>query len=270
MTGAAKAAAAYIAGRAEEALYLEWHSKGAADFVTEVDIGAEELLREHLLGGAKWASDAQFIGEESSDGASGTSDGLAFVVDPLDGTTNFLHGYPWYAVSIAALLDGATVAGVVQNVPTGEVFAGARGLGAVRNGRPIHVSAVSDPSRALLGTGLPFKHAGHIEPYMRALPSLLRSTAGIRRAGSAALDLCDVACGRFDAFWELSLAPWDMAAGALLVREAGGMVTDLDGRDALVAHGPIVAGNRAMHSWLIGMLDASGGLESLSSSPATA
>ncbi|HKG94170.1 MAG TPA: inositol monophosphatase family protein, partial [Gemmatimonadaceae bacterium] len=197
--------------------------------------------------------DIRFVGEETSpDEAHGP--GITYVVDPLDGTANFLHGYPWYAVSIAALVDGELVAGVVHNVATGDVFSAFHGGGARLNDRRIHVSSIDDPARALIGTGLPFKYHEHVEPYMRSLPRLLRSTAGIRRAGSASLDLCDVACGRFEAFWELRLSPWDVAAGMLIVREAGGLVTDLDGRDAEVALGPVVAGNPAMHEWLLDVL----------------
>jgi myo-inositol-1(or 4)-monophosphatase len=134
------------------------------------------------------------------------------------------------------------------------LFTAVRGSGARKNGQPIHVSAIEDPSRALLGTGFPFKHREGIAPYMSVLPRLMERTAGLRRAGSAALDLCDIACGRFDAFWELRLAPWDVAAGILLIREAGGVVTDLQGRHAPVAHGPIVAGNPRMHAWLLAEL----------------
>jgi myo-inositol-1(or 4)-monophosphatase len=129
-----------------------------------------------------------------------------------------------------------------------------RGSGARRNGQPIRVSEIVDPARALLGTGFPFKHREGIEPYMSVLPTIMRQVAGLRRAGSAALDLCDVACGRYDAFWEYRLAPWDVAAGILIVREAGGVVTDLEGRPASVSHGPIVCGNAAMHAWLLEQL----------------
>ena len=177
--------------------------------------------------------------------------GTTFIVDPLDGTTNFLHGYPEYAVSIGVADAGALAAGVVLNVATGETFTAVRGGGAQRDGRPIRVSPITDPARALVGTGIPFKDPGQVEPYLRQLSRLLLETSGIRRAGSAALDLCDVACGRFEAFWELRLAPWDMAAGILMIREAGGVVTDLEGRDAIVDYGPIVAGSPAMHAWLM-------------------
>jgi myo-inositol-1(or 4)-monophosphatase len=149
------------------------------------------------------------------------------------------------------MVDGELRAGVVLDVTRDELFTATKGRGAQRNGVPISVSTVDEPSRALIGTGFPFKHRDLIAPYVRQLPGVMASTAGIRRAGSAALDLAAVACGRFDAFWELMLAPWDMAAGALIVREAGGIVTDLTGAPARVAHGPLVCGNPYIHRWLL-------------------
>lgn len=232
---------------------ITWEAKGPADFVSQVDRDAEEVIRRMI---AERHPDAVLIAEESAPGAEQGS--LTFVVDPLDGTTNFLHGFPWYAVSVAALARGHQVAGAVLNVANGELFTAVRGGGARRNGQPIRVSTVTEPSRALIGTGFPFKHREGIAPYMGILPRLMESTAGLRRAGSAALDLCDVACGRFDAFWELRLAPWDVAAGILIIREAGGAITDLDGRPAPVASGPIVAGNPVMQAWLLQQLRGDG------------
>jgi myo-inositol-1(or 4)-monophosphatase len=146
---------------------------------------------------------------------------------------------------------GELAAGVVLNAVTGEVFSATRGGGAHRNGARVEVSSTTDPARALVGTGFPFKHVDRLDEYTRHFAAITRATSGIRRAGSAALDLCDVACGRFDAFWELTLSPWDIAAGILLVQEAGGVVTDLDGNPARVGHTPIAAGNPAMHRWLL-------------------
>ena len=247
---AAARAAEPIRAKAAALSGIEWREKSPTDFVSEVDFAAEALAREVI---AARHADAVVVGEESSpDAAAGAS--LAFVVDPLDGTTNFLHGYPEYAVSIAAVRDGVPLAGAVLNVPTGELFTATAGGGARRNGEPIAVSRIDAPARALVGTGFPFKRVAEVEPYLAQLGRVIRATSGIRRAGAAALDLADVACGRLDAFWELSLAPWDVAAGILLVREAGGRITDLAGRDAPVAHGPIVAGNPAMHAWLLDQL----------------
>jgi myo-inositol-1(or 4)-monophosphatase len=232
---------------------LDWEHKGPADFVSRVDRGAEALVRDALLAAYPGAT---FVGEESYDPSVPLGDGLAFVVDPLDGTTNFLHGFPWYAVSIGALVAGELVAGVVHNAARDEAFSATRGGGAWRHaagGAPerIHVSTIADPARALVGTGFPFKELEHLDRFLRQFAAVTRATAGIRRAGSAALDLCDVACGRFEAFWELTLAPWDVAAGILLVREAGGVVTTVDGAEARVAHTTICAGSPAMHAWLL-------------------
>jgi myo-inositol-1(or 4)-monophosphatase len=246
---AAVRAAEVIRRAAQDLSAVHWEVKAPADFVSAVDRGAEDALREVI---AERHPAAVLIAEEGSPDA--TAGELTFVADPLDGTTNFLHGFPWYAVSIAAVSHGAPVAGVVLNVPNGDLFTAAAGSGARRNGQPIHVSVIADPSHALLGTGFPFKNREGIAPYMAVLPGLMEKTAGLRRAGSAALDLCDVACGRFDAFWEFRLAPWDVAAGILLIREAGGVVTDLEGREAPIAHGPIVAGNPTMHAWLLEQL----------------
>ena len=229
---------------------VSWEEKSPADFVSDVDRAAEELIRSIVLARHP---DAAINGEElSPDLLSG--DGIGFIIDPLDGTTNFLHGYPAYAVSVAALRDGALVAGAVINVPTGELFTAVAGGGTRRSGQPVRVSGITEPARALIGTGFPFKHQHLIPTYLPQFEAVLRRTAGVRRAGSAALDLADVACGRFDAFWELMLAPWDTAAGLLLIREAGGLVTDLHGEPAPLTHGPVVAGNPPMHAWLLDLL----------------
>jgi myo-inositol-1(or 4)-monophosphatase len=228
---------------------VEWESKGPADFVSAVDRGAEEALGSVIRDRHR---DAIVLAEELSPKAVGAE--LTFIADPLDGTTNFLHGFPWYAVSIAARLRDTLVAGAVLNVATGDLFTAARASGARRNGQPIHVSKITEPSRALIGTGFPFKHREGIGPYLETLPGIMERTAGIRRPGVASLDLCSVACGHFDAFWELRLAPWDVAAGILIIREAGGVVTDLEGTPDPVTHGPIVAGNPAMHRWLMEQL----------------
>ena len=233
---------------------LTWELKGHADFVSAVDRSAEEAIRDILLDAVP---DARIIGEELSPQSEVRDDGgVAFVVDPLDGTTNFLHGYPEYAVSIAAVVGRDPVAGVVINVPAGERFTARRGEGAWRDGQRLRVSPITDPSRALIGTGFPFRNRDLVPLYARQFERVMRTTSGIRRAGSAALDLCDVACGRFEAFWELHLSAWDVAAGILMVREAGGLVTDLAGQDAPVAAGPIVAGSPAMHAWLLETISA--------------
>ena len=234
---------------------LAWEEKAHSDFVSDVDRASEEAIGEIVR--ARHA-DARLVAEEGAPDL-GALAGLTFVADPLDGTTNYLHDFPWYAVSIAALVDGEPVAGAILNVATGELFTATAGGGARRAGQPMSVSRIDVPSRALVGTGFPFKEGDDIEPYLRTMASVMRDVAGLRRPGSAALDLADVACGRFDAFWEVRLAPWDVAAGILLVREAGGLVTDLQGEPARVAHGPVIAGNPAMHAWLLEKMRTEGG-----------
>lgn len=247
---AARRAAQLIADRGRVA-EDEWRVKAHADFVSEVDTQAEEVIRETLM---LRVPGATIIGEELSPRESVSTD-VAFIVDPVDGTTNFLHGYPAYAVSIAAVEGGELAAGVILDVPRNELFTAQRGTGAFLDGRRIHVSTLKDPTRALLGTGFPFKHPEMLGVYQEQFARILRASAGIRRAGSAALDLANVACGRFDGFWELWLAPWDMAAGMLLVREAGGMVTDMSGREIEPYRGEVVASNSAIHEWLVSQLD---------------
>jgi myo-inositol-1(or 4)-monophosphatase len=229
---------------------LRWEEKGPSDFVSEIDRKSEESLRRDLLAEVPGA---RMLGEEFSPTLE-VGAGVVFVVDPLDGTTNFLHGYPEYAVSIGVLVDGVLTAGVIRNAATGETFTATAGGGAFRDGQPIHVSTVATPSRALIGTGFPFSHIDRLDDYLPQFAAVSRATAGIRRAGAAALDLCDVASGRFDGFWELVLAPWDIAAGILIVREAGGLVTDVTGRPAPVARTSILAGNPTIHAWLLDTL----------------
>lgn len=244
---AAYAAAQIITARSADVATLTWEAKTPTDFVSEVDRAAEDVIRTTL---AKLTPAARLVGEEGSPDL-GARSGLVFIADPLDGTTNFLHGYPAYAVSIAALVDGELRAGVVLDVTRDELFTATLGNGAQMNGQRITVSEQRAPARALIGTGFPFKQRELIAPYIRQLPGVMAQTAGIRRAGSAALDLAAVACGRFDAFWELMLAPWDMAAGLLLVQEAGGVASDLSGAPARIGHGPLVCGNPHMHRWLV-------------------
>ncbi len=257
MRTAAASAATFIADRATTRASLTWEHKGPADFVSEVDLGAEQRIRDVLLTAYPAAA---FLGEESYDPAAGLGAGLGFVVDPLDGTTNYLHGFPWYAVSIGATFAGEPVAGVVHNAATGEVFSATKAGGAHRRAtpdaapEPITVSRTTDPARALIGTGFPFKNHEEIPRYTPQFAAVTRATAGIRRAGSAALDLCDVACGRFDAFWELNLSPWDLAAGVMIIREAGGLVTTPEGAEATISHTGLCVGNPTMHEWLLATL----------------
>ena len=170
-----------------------------------------------------------------------------WVIDPLDGTTNYLHGYPMYAASVAVLHRGRPVAGAVATSATREAWWAVRGGGAFHQGARIHVSEIEQMPQALIGTGFPFKAREHLPRYLGQLDRVLRHTAGVRRGGAAALDLCHLATGWLDGFWELVLAPWDFAAGALVVEEAGGRITALDGGDVFRGDGSVLAGNPAVH-----------------------
>jgi myo-inositol-1(or 4)-monophosphatase len=247
---AADAAASVIRAATPARTQLDWRTKAIADFVTEVDIRAEASAIE-ILSHAE--PDATIVAEESWPATTSAlpSNGLCFIIDPLDGTTNFLHGFPEYAVSIAAMVDGRLTAGVVLNVPRGDCYTAIVGDGTRLDGARVHVSIMSDPARALIGTGFPFRDRGQIPRYLTQLARVMEGTAGVRRAGAASLDLASVAAGRFEAFWENILSPWDVAAGILLVREAGGACTDPDGNDSVPAFASYVAGNPAMHAWLL-------------------
>ncbi|MEA2766870.1 MAG: monophosphatase [Gemmatimonadaceae bacterium] len=244
---AARTGAGVIRDASADRDKLVWETKSRSDFVSEVDKASEQRIVE-IVG--RRLPEATVLGEELSPGAA-SSEGLVVIADPLDGTTNFLHGYPEYAVSIAISRDGVVCAGVVLNVARGDEFTAVKGGGAFLNGQRMRVSSLREPGRALIGTGFPFKTLELLPQYMAQFSLVMRGTAGIRRAGSAALDLSNVACGRFDAFWELTLAPWDVAAGMLMVQEAGGIVTDLEGNPARPVAGAFVAGNPAMHAWLL-------------------
>ncbi len=229
---------------------IVWREKGATDFVSEVDLAAEarivDVVRRAIPHAAMLAEEtASTIAPERQ------RSGIVFVVDPLDGTTNFLHDYPQYAVSIGVLVNGALAAGVVIDVPANECFTATAGGGAYLNGAPIRVSPIDNPQRALVGTGFPFVRHEEIAPYVAQLSRVMAGAAGVRRAGAAALDLAAVACGRFEGFWEMKLSPWDIAAGLLLVREAGGIATTFEGTECPVERTSIVAGSGAMHSWLL-------------------
>lgn len=249
---AARAAADVIRAAAPNAHQIIWREKSATDFVSEVDVAAEAAIRVVMK---RRLPGAVLLAEEGSPTIeSDQSRGVVFVADPLDGTTNFLHGYPEYAVSIGVLLNGELVAGVVIDVPGNEEFTAAAGSGAFLNGAPIRVSSIANPKRALIGTGFPFKEFDDIAPYQAQMTRVMAAVSGVRRPGAAAIDLASVACGRFDAFWENRLAPWDIAAGILLVREAGGLVTDLTGAPCPVAQTGVIAANPAMHAVMMGLL----------------
>jgi len=215
---------------------LNVRSKRANDFVTQVDGAAEQAVIEIVK---KAYPDHGFIAEES--GESATDAEYLWIIDPLDGTTNFIHGFPQYCVSVAVQHRGALTHAVVYDPTKNELFTASKGSGAFLNDRRIRVSKCQKLENALVGTGFPFKELGRIDLYMRQLQAFMSKSSGVRRAGAAALDLAYVACGRLDAFWELGLAKWDMAAGALLITEAGGLVADLSGEQDFMQNGDVCA-----------------------------
>ena len=229
---------------------LVWREKAATDFVSEVDMNAEAAIIAALKARVPTCA---ILAEETAStlSAEQRAKGVTFVIDPLDGTTNFLHGVHEYAVSIGALIDNELAAGVVVHVPRNEWYTATRGGGAFCEGAPIRVSEIDQPDRALIATGFPYKGGHDIPQYLGQMGRLMTITAGIRRPGAASLDLAGVACGRFEGFWENILAPWDIAAGILIAREAGAIVTDLTGVPCPVAHTPILAANPKMHGWLL-------------------
>ncbi len=213
-------------------------TKAHNDFVTEVDRQAEATVIDVLRAAYP---DHGILAEES--GSHGADHEYRWYIDPLDGTTNFLHGFPQFAVSIALEHKGRIEQAVVYDPLKQDLFTASRGRGAQLNGKRIRVAGLRALDQALVGTGFPVKHREHIERYCAQFRAVLERTAGLRRAGAASLDLAYVACGRLDAFWELGLSPWDMAAGALLVEEAGGLVCDLAGGDRWLFGGEIACSN---------------------------
>lgn len=225
---------------------LQVSRKGPADFVSNADRAAEAAVVEVL---AHARPDWGLLLEEG--GETTAADGRSrWIVDPLDGTTNFLHGMPHFAISIAAEIDGEVVAGLVHQPLTGESFWAEKGRGAWHSDRRLRVSARRDLADCVIATGIPFRGHGDGEQFQRVLGSVMPEVAGVRRFGSAALDLAWVAAGRFDGYWETGLSHWDIAAGMLLVKEAGGFVSDFRGQDQMVARREVIAGNTNIQSRL--------------------
>jgi len=229
---------------------LQVSLKGPANFVSAADRKAEQILSAEL---AKARPGYGFLGEEGGrqDGTDATH---TWIVDPLDGTTNFLHGIPQFAISIALEREGAVVAGVVYNPANEELFVAERGKGAFLNDQRLRVSARRRMSEAVIACGLPHLGRGDLALFRREFGVIQEKVAGLRRFGAASLDLAWVAAGRLDAYWERDLSAWDMAAGMLLVREAGGFATDLDGGDAIFAKSQIAAGTETIHRELLSLL----------------
>ncbi|WP_300304636.1 inositol monophosphatase family protein [Ferrovibrio sp.] len=244
MANAARKAQRSLIRDFNEVEHLQVSKKGPADFVSAADRKAEKILQQEL---AKLRPDFGFIMEES--GRIEARDGKSYwIIDPLDGTTNFLHGIPHFAISVGVQREGELVAGIVLDVVRDELFWAEKGVGAYVNERRLRVSARRKLTEAVFGTGIPFHGKPGHAAFVKDLTSIMPEVAGIRRMGAAALDLCYVAAGRFDGFWESGLSAWDMAAGIVLVREAGGMVTDLAGGDQMLASGGIIAANDVLHA----------------------
>lgn len=258
---AAELETALAAARAAAELILarggadEVREKGRADLVTAVDEAAERRIAETIR--ARHPGD-WIVGEELSSEA--VHAGRRWYVDPVDGTTNFVHGHPFVCTSIAFADGGGLAAAVVHAPLLDDVFHAVRGGGAFRGGRPMRATDTADPARALLATGFPFKDGkGDLDAYLLLVADAVRATRDVRRAGSAALDLAYVAAGVVDGFFEIGLAPWDVAAGALLVREAGGRVTGWPGDTAdPLESGRVLASNGPLHGWMEGLVDGRG------------
>jgi myo-inositol-1(or 4)-monophosphatase len=248
--------AALTAGRLQRyrlASVLSVTLKGDKDLVTEVDQESERLIVDHLLGSFP---DHSIIAEEGEYPQGDAA--YRWIIDPLDGTTNYAHGFPWFCVSIGLESAGELVAGVIYSPMHDELFTATRGGGAFLNGQRLQVSSRAPLKNTLLGTGFPYDCASDPANNFDNFIAFQKAARGIRRAGAAALDLASVAAGRLDGFWELKLKPWDVAAGVLLVREAGGTVTTFDGTDYDIFDHRIVASNGLIHEEMTAMLTENG------------
>ncbi len=234
-----------------EVANLQVSRKGPADFVSAADLRADEILRHELR---KARPDYGFLTEESGSAGSPADAPRRWIIDPLDGTTNFLHGLPHFAISIALEEQGELLAGVVYDPAKDDMFYAEKGAGAFHNDRRMRVSSRARLADSLFATGIPFKGHKNIEQFVAELDIFMRETAGVRRWGSAALDLAYVAAGRFDGFWERGLAAWDVAAGVILVREAGGYVSAVEGGEFALDGQSILAANANLHGELARLL----------------
>jgi myo-inositol-1(or 4)-monophosphatase len=251
---AARRAGSIINRAALDRTKLEVRSKRANDFVTQVDRAAEAAIIDIIR---LAHPDHAVLGEESGASAGkGAKAEYRWIIDPLDGTTNFIHGFPQYCVSIAVQFRGATAHGVIYDPSKNELFTSSKGSGAYLDDRRIRVTKCAQLGEALVGTGFPFKEMSRVDRYFAQLREVMQNSAGVRRAGAAALDLAYVAAGRLDAFWEMGLAPWDMAAGALMIQEAGGLVGNLSGDGDYLESGDIAAATPKVFPQLLAALSA--------------
>lgn len=224
----------------------DFELKGRHDLVTAADVASEKVIKEIIHNAFP---DDHFMAEESHTGGTLT-DSRTWIIDPIDGTTNFAHGVPFYAISIALFSNKEPLTAVVLGVVQDELFTAEKGRGAYLNGTRISVSQTTKKSEALIGTGFPYRDLSVLHDYMKVFDVLMHETHGVRRPGSAAYDMAYVACGRYDGFYEYALAPWDVAAGALIIREAGGIVTDWHGSENWLQGKRIIAANPSIHSYL--------------------
>jgi myo-inositol-1(or 4)-monophosphatase len=255
MAGAAQKASRGLIRDFGEVENLQVSRKGPADFVSAADHAAENTIRAEL---AKARPRYGFLMEESGEIA-GADSSNRWIVDPLDGTSNFLHGVAHFSISIGLERDGDPFAGIVYSPIHDEMFWAEKGSGAFLNGHRIRVSARRSMEDSLFATGIPFKGKEGHDLFLGHLKAVMAVSAGVRRCGSAALDIAYVAAGRFDGFWEAGLNPWDMAAGIVLVREAGGLVSDLGGGPDMMASGNILAANGHLHRPLAEVLGRASG-----------
>ena len=246
---AARSAGEIILRSADKASHLAVDSKGKNDFATEID----RLAEKEIISIIKAAyPEHSILAEESGEHA---GNDFVWIIDPLDGTTNFIHGFPQYAVSIALKYKDRIEIGVVYDPQRDELFTAKRGGGAMLNNRRLRVTGLTSMKGALIGTGFPFKVPHHLDAYLNMFRAITIDSAGIRRAGSAALDLAYLAAGRLDAFWEIELKEWDMAACILLVKEAGGVATDFSFKDNYLASGNLIAGSPRMHQLMYQLIE---------------
>jgi myo-inositol-1(or 4)-monophosphatase len=250
MLAAARKAGRSLARDFGEVEQLQVSLKGPANFVSAADTRAEEILHKEL---SRARPGYGLLLEEHGE-VEGADRTHRFIVDPLDGTTNFLHGIPLFAISMALEREGELVAGLIYNPASNEMFTAERGKGAFLNDRRIRVAARTELADCVIVTGIPHRGKSGQELFLKEMQAVMASSAGIRRTGAAALDLAWVAAGRFDGFWERNLRPWDLAAGIVILREAGGFVSDADGKDKMLATGSVVAGNETIQRTLLKLL----------------
>lgn len=250
MTGVARKAGRAILRDFGELENLQIMRKGLNDFVTKADLKSERILKEEL---SRARPHYCFVLEEGGV-IEGPDKSHRWFIDPLDGTINFMHGVPHFAISVGLERDGHMVAGVVYNPVTDDMYSAEKGQGAWHNDRRLRVSARRDLADTLIGTGIPHRGRPAQNEFIHEVNAVMREVSGVRRFGSAALDLAWVASGRYDAFWERALAPWDVAAGIVLVREAGGLVSDLSSGQDMLTNGHILASNGQLHGPLLKLL----------------